>query len=290
MAVALIVVIVDIHTHPSDAVDEAWGWQGDSYCSAERLLSLLDGPYEVNGEERRIEYAFVMPSPGKTVLTDGMETGRSGISNYQRYNREIIDEYPDRFVGTFIYNPRFGVEAGVEEFERHVTDHKHRMLKLHSLMHTYKPDRGAEMWLFPILEKAAELDVPVLMHTGDPPFSNPTQFHRVIEAFPSITFIIAHFGVQSGASYVYDAYNMARQNDNVLIETGWGHQPRLIEFVDKLGPEKFVFGTDSPPHEPGVWLRMVENLRRDPPIGCSLDPEGVEKILGGNILEIVDVE
>jgi predicted TIM-barrel fold metal-dependent hydrolase len=88
---------------------------------------------------------------------------------------------------------------------------------------------------------------------------------------------------------MYDAANMARQFDNVYVEVGWAHQTRLADFVDELGAENFIFATDSPPHEPGIWLRMLGSLMLDPPIGIGLDRDSLEQILYENVAEIVDL-
>jgi predicted TIM-barrel fold metal-dependent hydrolase len=277
--------IVDAHCHPYNVDDEAWGIPP---FKVDRLLDMLDGPYHLDGEEVSIDQAIVQPMPGTTCWQKGMATGQEAIDNYMAYNREIIAEYPDRLIGNFIYNPRFGVEEGVQEFRRHVEDHNHQVLKLHAALHNYKPERS-EDWLHPVFEAAADLDVTVMAHTGDPPYSNPAQFYPLAETFPEVDLIIAHFGVQSGASYMYDAAHMARKLDNVYVETGWAHQTRLVEFVDRMGPENFIFATDSPPHEPGVWLKMVENLMLEPPQGMGLDREGLQKILYDNIAELVDL-
>ena len=75
------------------------------------------------------------------------------------YYRELAEKYPDRLIGCFSYNPRFGVKDGVEEFERHVRENNFKMLKIHSNMQAYRPGR-ADDWLFPILAKAEELAEP----------------------------------------------------------------------------------------------------------------------------------
>ena len=278
-------MIIDIHTHPTNTVDAAWRHGGTPY-TGERLIELMDGPYMVCGKERRVDYSVVQPPPGNTVWRDGMPTGREGIRHYMAYCRELVHKYPDRLIGCFTYNPRFGVEAEIEELERHVKEDGFKMVKIHSNMHAYRPDRATD-WIFPVGEKAGELGIPVLIHTGDPPYSIPSQFYPLIDHCPQTTFIIGHFGIQTGAAYPFDAAWMTKKNANVLVETGWCFQSRIVEFMDLLGPEKMVFGTDSPPNEPGVWIRMLEVLTWDYPQGCNLSEEGLEKVLGNNIAPLL---
>ncbi len=281
-------MIIDTHMHPTNYVDKAWRHGGEPF-TAERLIKMMDGPFPICGKERRIDYGFVQPPPGNTVWSNGMAGGAEGVRNYMAYIREIVKKYPDRLIGCFTYNPRFGVEEGVSEFERHVKENGFKMLKIHSNMHAYRPDRATD-WIFPAVEKAAKLKVPVLIHTGDPPYSIPSQFYPVIDRFPDAKIIISHFGVQTGASYIFEAAWITKKNDNVWVETGWCFQSRLVEFAELLGPEKMVFGTDSPPNEPSVWLRMLEVLSWDYPQGMRMKEEDLEKIFGNNVAKMVGLK
>jgi hypothetical protein len=281
-------VIIDIHCHPTNNIDKAWRHGGEPFTT-ERLIKMLDGPYSVGGRQRRIDYGVIQPPPGNTVWTDGMKGGAEGIRNYMAYCRESVEKYPDRLIGCFVYNPRFGVEAGVEEFERHVKENGFKMAKLHTNLHAYRPDRALD-WIFPICEKAAELNIPILMHTGDGPYSIPTQFYPVIEEFRKANFIIAHFGVQTGGVYCFEAAWMVKHNPNVYVETGWCLQSRLVEFADLLPRERLIFGTDTPPNEPGVWIRMLDVLTWDYPQGCNMGEEDLESILGNNAAKLMGLE
>lgn len=281
-------MIIDIHCHPTDYIDAAWRHGGEPF-TAERLIHMMDGPYVINGKERRIDYAAIQPPPGNTVWAQGMKGGAQGIRDYMAYCRESVEKFPDRLIGCFTYNPRFGVEEGVAEFERHVKENGFKMLKLHSNMHAYRPDRATD-WLFPILRKATELGVPVLAHTGDGPYSIPSQFYPAIEAFPEMKFIIGHFGIQTGAAYCFDAAWITKKNPNVYVETGWCFQSRIVEFAELLGAEKLILGTDTPPNEPGVWIRMLEVLTWDYPQGCRLSAVDLENALGNNAARLMGME
>ena len=249
----------------------------------------MDGPFTISGKQRRIDYSIVQPAPGNTILTYGMSGGKKGIRNYMAYMREIVKKYPDRLIGCFTYNPRFGVENGVSEFERHVKENGFRMLKIHSLLHAYRPDKVTG-WIFPVVEKAVRLKVPILIHTGDPPYSIPSQFYPVIEHFPDAQIILAHLGTQIGASYNLEAGWMAKKNDNVFVELGLVPQVRIADLVEFLGPEKVIFATDTPPNDPGIFLRMLDVLNWERPQGIKIKEEDLEKILGNNIAKMIGLK
>ena len=112
--------------------------------------------------------------------------GRDGIRDYMAYCAELTQKYPDRFIGNFTLNPRFGPEESALELEFHVKEYGFKMLKLHSNMHNYRPDRALD-WLRPAMKMCAKHNVVVLIHTGDGPYSIPTQFYPVIREFPMVS-------------------------------------------------------------------------------------------------------
>jgi len=48
--------------------------------------------------------------------------------------------------------------------------------------------------------------------------------------------------------------------------------------------------TDSPPNEPGMWLRLLEVLTHEPPQGLNLDEDTLEDYLGNNLARLVGIE
>jgi predicted TIM-barrel fold metal-dependent hydrolase len=147
-------MIIDTHLHPTNLVDEAWRHTGTPF-TGERMLKLMDGPYMINGKPRRIDMGFIQPPPGNTVHRIGGRTGREGIRDYTAYCAELCQKYPDRFIGNFNFNPRFGPEEGALELEFHVKEYGFKMLKLHSNMHNYRPDRALD-WLRPAMKMCAK--------------------------------------------------------------------------------------------------------------------------------------
>ncbi|MCS6843173.1 MAG: amidohydrolase family protein [Caldilineales bacterium] len=281
-------MIIDVHMHPTDRIDAAWRHGGRPF-TGERMLKMMDGPYMVNGKPRRIDKAVIQPPPGNTVWTDGMRTGREGIRDYMAYCTKLVQEYPDRFIGNFTFNPRFGVENGVAELEFHVKEYGYKMMKLHSNMHAYRPDRALD-WIRPAVKKCAELGVVVMMHTGDGPYSIPTQFYPIIREFRDVNFIIAHFGVQTGGVYCFEALWMVLDSPNVYVESGWMLQSRLVEFVQMMPKDRLLLGTDSPPNEPGMWIHELAVLCQDFPQGCNLSEEDLEGFLGNNAAKLLGIE
>jgi predicted TIM-barrel fold metal-dependent hydrolase len=83
---------------------------------------------------------------------------------------------------------------------------------------------------------------------------------------------------------------MAMDTPNVYCESGWCFQSRIVEFARQLPRDKIVFGTDTPPNEPGMWLRELEMLCGPAPQGMDLDEDGLEDYMGNNIARLVGIE
>lgn len=268
-------MILDGHFHISDVGDPVWGWPP---FTADDLLAVMDLEMPVLGRSRRIDWGAVMPALGTTTRFE---------LSFREQHQNVIDavrKYPDRLVGTFVLNPRLGVQAGVEELRRLVEEGSFRMVKLHPTMHQYQL-KTADL-VGPILEEAAALDIPVLIHMGEPPYSVPSLVEPVALSHPRVTIILAHLATQH-ISYAHDAINVARHCPNVMLETGWGSLPRLLEAVRAIGPNRLVFGSDTPPQEPFSQVRLVECLSWRPPLGGSLVSEDVERILGDNLASLL---
>lgn len=283
-------MIIDMSCYPTKVVDLAWRQDGEPF-SGERLIRMLDGPYTVNGKPRRVDKALIQPPEGNTIYTwtDGNLTGRDAIRRYMAYTVELAQQYPERFIGCFVYNPRYGIENGVAELERHAKEFGFKMVQFHANMHAYRPDRAKD-WIRPALRKCADLGLLVKVHTGDGPYSIPTEWVPIIKEFPMVNFVMAHFGVQTGGVYCFEPFQWAMELPNVYCESGWCLQSRIVEFAKDLPKHKIMFGSDTPPNEPGMWIRLLEVLCMEPPQGMSLDEDTLEDYLGNNLARMIGIE
>ena len=143
---------------------------------------------------------------------------------------------------------------------------------------------------FPLYEKAEQLGMPILFHTGwvawreeeayrrarvDSDNMRPYKFDKIARAFPNLKMIGAHLGLP----HAREALQMAIF-PNVYFDIcgGSGRKEHVREILTALLPhaaletdmsnpeenralkwfEKFVFGTDNP--EPSVWIPAAEAI------------------------------
>jgi predicted TIM-barrel fold metal-dependent hydrolase len=282
-------MIIDMSCYPTKVVDTAWRHDGEPF-TGEHLIRMMDGPYTVNGKPRRVDMALIQPPQGNTIYnwTDGNRTGREAIRHYMAYTVELAQRYPERLLGCFVYNPRYGIDNGVAELERHAKQFGFKMVQLQANMHAYRPDRAKD-WIRPALRKCADLGLLVKLHTGDGPYSIPTEWVPIIKEFPTVNFVMAHFGVQTGGVYCFEPFQWAMELPNVYCESGWCLQSRIVEFAKDLPKHKIMFGSDTPPNEPGMWIRLLEVLCMEPPHGLNLDEDTLEDYLGNNLARMIGV-
>lgn len=221
-------MIIDAHAH-LDEVD-AFGWKD----TPSKLLGLMD--------EAGIDKAVVTTYADEPGPEDGVER-----------LKEYVAEHPDRFIGFPRMDPRYGDEA-LETFERAITDADMRGLKLHPVSNLSNPfaDFTVEM-----MDRAADLDVPVLIHSGDRIMCLPRQIGEAADRTDA-TIIMGHIG---GFFNANEAIEVAAEHENIVLETSAFPYPRVIqEAVDRLGAERVIYGSDQPAANPHVELEKIRVL------------------------------
>jgi uncharacterized protein len=279
-------MIIDALTHISTGPDEVIGW-GPKF-TAEDLIAMMDAPRKVLGEPARVDQSVVFPALGLTV-----PTSRLSFKDQHAYVLDSVDKYPDRLIGGVALHARLWNDEVARQLEDMVKNHNFRMIYIHPSLHKYwlpivtpSEGEGSKQLLYPIFEAARELKMPVLIHSGEQPYSMPGSVDFVAGEFSDVDIIIAHMGTQ-GEMLALEAFLIAEQHDNVSIETSFAMGHMLIEGAHRIGAERLIFGSNMPPQEVTQQLMMVdESLSLDPPIGMGMAAEDVRKVLGGNLVKM----
>lgn len=141
-------------------------------------------------------------------------------------------------------------------------------IKLQPNAQRFRPDDPA---VFPLYEKASELGLIVVFHSGNeasgPPaeLSRPSYFASVLERFPELTAVIAHMGGYKAWDEVACLFPFKNAYfDTAFLPTKIG-EAHFMELVDQAGIERVLFGTDFPfrDHaEENAWMERVLGRRR----------------------------
>jgi len=183
------------------------------------------------------------------------------------------------FLGFCFLNPGYAREA-LEEMERCIVDGGMMGVKLY---HQYLVCDPAQR---PVMERAAELQVPVLMHAGkamdtttrarQPRLSNAAHFVQAAEMFPETTLIQGHIG--GGGDWEWNLRVLEESPANVYIDTsGSVIDAGIVDrTVATLGVERVLFATD------GILEEGVGKV-----LEADLDEADRVRIFAGNAREIL---
>jgi predicted TIM-barrel fold metal-dependent hydrolase len=130
-----------------------------------------------------------------------------------------------------------------------------------------------------LVEVAAEARHPVytvcLGRTG----SRTADLVRLAAAYPDVCFVFGHAGL---IAIDTGALNEIKPQDNIVVETSGCLGVVVRAAIDRLGPERVLFGTEHPLQHPSVELAKYAALDLDPPTWRA--------VAWGNAHRIVDEE
>jgi predicted TIM-barrel fold metal-dependent hydrolase len=173
------------------------------------------------------------------------------------YIAAVVRSDPEVFIGFASVNPNYrGPKAAVRELERAVGDLGLQGLKLYPMYQDWSP--ADPVIAFPVFDKAAELDIPVLIHQAGSTrvdarmeYARPALLDPVGRHFPSLRLIIAHCGIP----WVDEAMFMLTKHPNFYGELSYFiatvTTEELYRFLvhaeQSFVPlEKLIFGSDYP--------------------------------------------
>lgn len=90
---------------------------------------------------------------------------------------------------------------------------------------------------------AAEYDLPCISHTGTGFDDNPKRLFEMAKKYPKTPFVMVHLGLGSDNK---EAIELCKAQKNLYGDTTWVSVKSTLEFIDKCGSERIMFGSDSP--------------------------------------------
>ena len=200
------------------------------------------------------------------------------VSSINSFIAKCVEEGEGRFTGLGSLHPE---SEDIIGDVKHIKELGLKGVKLHPDFQKFRID---DEKLFSIYE-ACSGDLPVLLHTGDYryDYSNPERMARVLEKFPELIVIGAHFGgwsVWEEAAEVLSGYN------NFFVDTSssfhWLKKDKAKEIIRRYGADKVLFATDFP-----MWSYEDEYSYFE---SLMLDEAEKTKILYENAAKLFDIE
>lgn len=147
-------------------------------------------------------------------------------------------------------------------------------IKLHPDIQNFKIDEKRHYLMY---ELACKYNLPILMHTGDNRYdnSNPNRLKNVLNDFPDLTLIGAHFG---GWSVYEEASKELCGYKNLFVDCSSSFyrltDEQIKEIIARYGYDKVLFGTDYPMWNPEKELERLFSL--------DVNEDNLKKILSEN--------
>ena len=239
--------LIDIHTHvypdavAQKATDSIKNFYEIGGAGMNGTVSMLRS----RGAEAGITRFVILPvaiSPGRT----------------RHINEFILQQTAqyDDFIG-------FGtVHAGMEQIDeevRFILDSGLRGIKMHPDTQCFAID---DPRLFSMYE-AVSGRIPVILHMGDLryDYSQPARLRHVLDLFPKLDVIAAHFG---GYGMYEEAYKQLKDKNCVFdisssmmfMEDGVAE-----DYINRYGAERMAYGTDYPLWDPVVEVQRFLKLK-----------------------------
>lgn len=278
---------IDVHVHPStrEYLEVAMG------PFFEETKKFFRSEIPIRSEDEmaaELEEADVL---GVLLAWDAETyTGLPPVTN--DYVASLVERFPERFIGFASVDPHKG-EAAVAELDRAVGDLGLKGLKLHPVAQDFRPD---DQRFYPVFARAAELDIPVLLHTGNTGLgagtpggmgmklerARPIYLDTLAADFPELTIIGAH----PSWPWQDEMIMVALHKKNVYIDlSGWSPKyfpESLVREMKGRLQDKVLFGTDYPFITHSRWFEAFDSL--------GVEDATAHKILVANAAKVLRLE
>jgi predicted TIM-barrel fold metal-dependent hydrolase len=212
-----------------------------------------------------------------SILTPRRPATVDGFRDCNRWVAEAQLRFPGRVRGYCYVNPGHQREA-LDEIRRCVREHGFVGVKL------YNEYRCTDPVVFPIVELAIELGVPILHHAGHSHYFVPEQPHisdgarlaELARRYPEATLICAH--ICGGGDWEW-TIKALRNAPGVFLDTsGSVTDDGVVETAVRiLGADRLLFGCD---------MSMTASAGRI--LGAEIPPRDKTRILGENMQRILN--
>ena len=153
------------------------------------------------------------------------------------------------------------VHAGMDDIVgevEHIRSLGLRGVKMHPDTQMFNID---DERLYPMYEEIAG-KMPVYLHTGDfrYDYSHPRRLRRVLEDFPKLQAVAAHFGGWSvfdeAQEYLRDTDCLVDLSSSLMYTTA----EKAVEYIRAFGADRVMFGSDFPLWDPDVEFERFMTL------------------------------
>lgn len=297
-----IALIIDMHSHANGHVYSRKTKESIPGMSYSGWIDRFQKPHHpfLSPEQVDEYYSNLNPSRYIEEMDEaGIDKAVLLILPHQLSDKQVYEMYvkknPNRLIGfsgprPLDDNGRFN-EHALTQLEKAVKDYGFKGLKLIPTYMHYSPN---DRRIYPLYQKAVELDIPVVFHQAATPvvsaklsYARPLLLEDVADDFPDLRIIAAHMGypwteellalMQKRHNIFTDIAHLCIQGLMLVWYLVMAKQYHLLD--------KVLFGTDTtcrPPKKYVEWLRITLNQQLKRMGWSTLSEEEIDGILGKN--------
>ena len=239
--------IIDIHNHiypdaiarkATDSIRDFYQLDGGGMDGSVQML-------RSRGAQAGISQYVVLP----------VSNSPKRVRHINEFLLEKSREYED-FIG---FGTLHAEMEGLMEETEWILQNGLRGIKMHPDSQRFHID---DERLFPVYELLQD-KIPVMLHMGDPryPFSHPSRLRRVLDLFPHLQVIAAHFG---GYGMYHTAKELLWDTDCVFDVSSslmFMEEGVAEKYISSYGAERMAYGTDYPLWDPVTEMERFRRLK-----------------------------
>ena len=265
-------MIVDVHTHVWEPAHIA-----DSFIQDARITA--GNPALEIAVDLEAHWAAMAPVDKAIVL--GFRARHVGVLVPNEYVAEYVGRHPEKLIGFASVDPQD--EDAVEQLVHAVRTLGLRGLKVAPIYQHVHPQDARFMAL---MQAAADLDVPVLIHQGTTfcenvslELANPVLLQPIALRFPRLRMIIAHMG----HPWIAETMVLIRKHRHLYSDISalyyrpWQFYNALVLAMEYGVLDRLLFGTDYPFTTPASTIDALRRVN-DMVEGTRLPRIPLEKI------------
>jgi len=201
------------------------------------------------------------------------------VENINLFIKECVVNGNGRFTGLGALHP---FSDDIDKDVQQIVSLQLKGVKVHPDIQKFQVDDGVCDKMYSLCVKN---NLPLLMHTGDNRYnnSNPEQVEKVLNKFPDLRLIGAHFG---GWSIWNKAYKTLSKFENFIVDCSssfyYMTDDEIKMVIDGYGIDKVCFASDYPMWKPKEELERLLSL--------GFNRTALEKLLYKNAVKAFSIE
>ena len=236
-------MVIDFHAHiyPDKIAEKAIFNIGEFYKISMREKGTVTGLLENSAIDRFVVFSAAAVS--------------AQVKSINTYIAEVSGEN-EKFTGFGTLHPDM---TGPEEEINRMIDLGLKGVKFHPDMQCFNIDDRRMMDIYALLSKR----LPVIFHTGDYRYdwSHPSRLANVLDNFPDLTVIAAHFGGWSVYDLALEFFKDRSCYFDISSSIPYMGKRRAEELIRIYGAERFLFASDYPMWNPVSCLNEFMELK-----------------------------